>query len=126
MPPTPVSPAQRAIDIRLGARLRVERQLRGLSQIAVAEQVGIAYQQVQKYERGKNRISAGRLIALAAAVGVDPGRILSDSARDTGVPADVAAHGRHLAELYVAIPDARQRRALLEMAASLAEPGDAP
>lgn len=126
MSPARVPPSQKAIDARVGARLRAERKLQGLSQTTVAERVGIAYQQLQKYERGQNRITAGRLIALAAALGVDPGRVLTDSAREAGVPADVAARGRRLAELYVDIDDNRQRAALLEMAESLADPEDTP
>lgn len=49
------------IDIHVGQRLRVRRSLLGLSQEKLAESIGLTFQQIQKYERGMNRISAGRL-----------------------------------------------------------------
>jgi transcriptional regulator with XRE-family HTH domain len=49
------------IDVHVGQRLRVRRSLLGLSQEKLAESIGLTFQQIQKYERGMNRISAGRL-----------------------------------------------------------------
>ena len=49
------------IDVHVGQRLRVRRSLMGLSQEKLAEFIGLTFQQIQKYERGMNRISAGRL-----------------------------------------------------------------
>lgn len=53
------------VDRYVGERLRERRVLRGMSQDALADAVGITYQQVQKYETGKNRVSASRLFDLA-------------------------------------------------------------
>lgn len=53
------------VDLHVGKRLRARRQELKLSQEALAEELGITFQQVQKYERGSNRISAGRLFQLA-------------------------------------------------------------
>ena len=52
------------IDLHVGKRLRRRRRLLGLTQQSLAEQVGIRFQQIQKYERGTNRISASRLYAI--------------------------------------------------------------
>jgi transcriptional regulator with XRE-family HTH domain len=49
------------VDIHVGARLRQRRALRGLSQEKLAEAVGLTFQQIQKYERGVNRVGASRL-----------------------------------------------------------------
>ena len=49
------------VDIHVGQRLRIRRSLLGMSQEKLAEAVGITFQQIQKYERGTNRVSAGRL-----------------------------------------------------------------
>lgn len=49
------------VDIHVGGRLRMRRSLMGMSQEALAESVGLTFQQVQKYERGANRVSASRL-----------------------------------------------------------------
>ena len=53
------------IDVLVGRRAREFRTLEGLSQTAVAEKLGLTFQQLQKYEKGRNRISASRLYELA-------------------------------------------------------------
>jgi transcriptional regulator with XRE-family HTH domain len=58
------------IDVHVGARLRLRRTLLGLSQEKLGEAVGITFQQLQKYERGANRISASRLFNLAQVLSV--------------------------------------------------------
>lgn len=50
-----------AVDVHVGNRLRVKRSLQGMSQEKLADAIGLTFQQIQKYERGVNRISAGRL-----------------------------------------------------------------
>lgn len=59
-----------AVDVHVGQRLRVRRSLMGLSQEKLAEAVGLTFQQIQKYERGMNRISAGRLFQFSEILGV--------------------------------------------------------
>lgn len=58
------------IDLHVGKRLRRRRRLLGLTQQSLAEQVGIRFQQIQKYECGANRVSAARLFELAEALSV--------------------------------------------------------
>lgn len=53
------------MDIHVGQRIKVRRSLLGLSQEKLAESVGVTFQQIQKYERGTNRVSAGRLFELS-------------------------------------------------------------
>ena len=53
------------IDVHVGQRLRVRRSLMGFSQEKLASLVGLTFQQIQKYERGTNRVSAGRLYELS-------------------------------------------------------------
>ena len=125
MPP-PRSRHERDLDVRLGARLRAERELRGMSQASVAKHLGVQFQQVQKYESGTNRIAPSRLIAYARLLNLPPGALLEDTARDCGIPPETAARAQHLARLYAAIPDRKQRRALLHMAESLAAHGTMP
>lgn len=57
--------AIRPIDTYIGQELKARRKAARLSQSALAETVGVAYQQIQKYERGENRISVARLIEIA-------------------------------------------------------------
>mgnify|MGYP000518504175 CR=1 FL=1 len=58
------------IDLHVGRRLRRRRRLLGLTQQSLAEQVGIRFQQIQKYECGANRVSAARLFELSEALSV--------------------------------------------------------
>ncbi len=58
------------VDVHVGARLRVRRTLMGMSQTALGEAIGLTFQQLQKYEKGTNRISASRLFALSRVLDV--------------------------------------------------------
>lgn len=58
------------VDIHVGRRLRLKRTFLGLSQEAVGKQIGVTFQQIQKYERGINRMGASRLYDFAKALGI--------------------------------------------------------
>ncbi len=58
------------IDIEIGKRVRQARVVAGLTQTKLADQLGITFQQVQKYEKGVNRIGGGRLYKIAHILGV--------------------------------------------------------
>src|SRR3954465_12927869 len=60
-----------AIDDHVGARIRERRVMLGLTQQQMAELIGVTYQQAHKYEKGLNRIAAGRLFTIAKTLGVD-------------------------------------------------------
>ncbi len=78
-----------AVDIHVGKKLRTIRVLRGLSQQKLGKKVGITFQQIQKYEHGTNRISAGRLYELANILEIsvlDFYEGLGDLRRSTGIP----------------------------------------
>jgi transcriptional regulator with XRE-family HTH domain len=67
----PVSPkAPEPMDREIGLRIRAQRLATGLSQTELAEVLGITFQQVQKYEKGMNRVSPGRLAKIAEKLGV--------------------------------------------------------
>ena len=73
------------VDVHVGARLRQRRTLLGMSQTMLGDALGLSFQQVQKYERGTNRIGAGRLFELSWALDV-PVEYFFDE-----MPAEVAA-----------------------------------
>jgi transcriptional regulator with XRE-family HTH domain len=60
------------IDTHIGQKIRARRTLLGLSQTELANSAGITFQQVQKYEKGTNRVGAGRLQQFSEALGVPP------------------------------------------------------
>jgi transcriptional regulator with XRE-family HTH domain len=66
-------------NVRLGAAVRARRIMAGLSQEAVGQHLGVTFQQQQKYEKGKNRISVETLVKLAEFLGVTPQRLIMDA-----------------------------------------------
>lgn len=118
------------IDVRVGARLRLRRNMLGLSQEKLGEAIGLTFQQVQKYERGANRIGASRLHELSRVLDV-PISFFFDDTDPVRVPAlggfaeppaeafeSNPLHKRETIELvraYFAIEDATVRRRLLDL-----------
>jgi transcriptional regulator with XRE-family HTH domain len=76
------------VDREIGARVRTYRLMRGLSQAALADELEVSFQQLQKYEKGANRISGGRLTKIAQALQVEPSILLGS---ETGKPASNGA-----------------------------------
>jgi transcriptional regulator with XRE-family HTH domain len=66
------------VDVQVGSRIRLLRQGAQMSQTDLAEQLGVTFQQVQKYEKGMNRIGAGRLTKIAAVLGMPVSELLGD------------------------------------------------
>src|SRR5712691_8404375 len=89
----------RPTDRHVGGRIRLRRQMLGMSQQSLGEAVGLTFQQIQKYEKGANRVGASRLQQIAETLGCQPawffeGRPGSDrkcSAAAASVDAEVAA-----------------------------------
>lgn len=108
-----------AIDGILGARIRELRLLRGMSQQELGRRVGVTFQQIQKYERGFNRVSVATLIRVAAALAIAPEKLIENFAELSpcdGVPFDERVL---LIESYSAIDNAALRRSLLDLMRTL-------
>ena len=133
-----------SVDCHVGARLRMRRMLLGLNQEKLGEAIGLSFQQVQKYERGSNRIGASRLYELSKIMGVPVsyffegiimGKELGESVPTNDQFEDVknydgknydgrSAIKRELLELARAfdrIEDDRLRKRILELTRSLAD-----
>jgi transcriptional regulator with XRE-family HTH domain len=67
------------LDAMVGARICMFRVNRGISQAMLAERIGVTFQQVQKYERGANRVGASRLAQIASVLGVSVGELFESS-----------------------------------------------
>lgn len=130
------------MDMHVGSRVRLRRMLLGMSQEKLGEHLGLTFQQVQKYEKGVNRIGASRLFELARVLGV-PIQFFYDEAPAASHHTAVAAagfaekpsenyvfeflgsrEGLELNKAFARIADARVRRAITELVKSLA--GDEP
>src|SRR5579862_5575580 len=68
MAESPDANAPNPVDLHVGARIRMRRRLQGVSQEKLADALGLTFQQVQKYERGANRVSASKLYEIASAL----------------------------------------------------------
>jgi transcriptional regulator with XRE-family HTH domain len=83
----------RGIDQHVGERIRARRAELGLTQEQLAQALHVSYQQVQKYETGANRISAGRIFEIARALGVDVGYFFQALGLDQGGEQPALEHG---------------------------------
>lgn len=128
-----------AVDRRLGQRVRARRLEISMSQEKLADLLGVTFQQVQKYEKGINRIAASRLFDIAAALdvpisaffdGLSPMRApggVSENASESFVH-DVLAtpEGLQLVSLFAAIESPRVRKRVVELVRAIAEENAAP
>ncbi|MBE0412508.1 helix-turn-helix transcriptional regulator [Yoonia sp.] len=117
------------VDIHVGKRIRHRRWMNGTTQQQLAEQVGIKFQQIQKYETGMNRVSASRLWDIANVLHVPVSFFFegldAQPAADAGksdLPGDILTDKEALELLrsYYAIPE-NQRRRLFDLARVLSE-----
>jgi transcriptional regulator with XRE-family HTH domain len=115
-----------AIDHGVGSRIAFLRAANGLSQSALASALGVSFQQVQKYETGKNRVGAGRLQAIAERLGVPVSSFFEpepEVAGDSG-PALLRVSGAvELLRAYNQIADDHMRRDVLSLVKSAARVG---
>ncbi len=91
------------IDVEVGRRIRVQRMARGISQTELGEKIGVTFQQVQKYEKGANRVGASRLTRIAKVLGVPVSAFFSGP---SGSSEEVALEGGRLDLEYLVLPGA--------------------
>jgi transcriptional regulator with XRE-family HTH domain len=125
------------VDLHVGARIRLRRRMQGVSQEKLADALGLTFQQVQKYERGANRVSASKLYEIAAALRAPVAYFFDGLADPTGeelqaglaAPSDESAvhsflmtsEGLELAKLFPNIGGGMVRRRLLDLVRALAD-----
>ncbi|KQV81468.1 helix-turn-helix transcriptional regulator [Rhizobium sp. Root1220] len=125
-----------AIDVYVGSRVRLRRKVIGMSQASLADSLGITFQQIQKYEKGVNRIGASRLQLIAEIFGVPVGFFFESEpglSREAGAKAETdevalfmtSKEGLALSKAFLAIEDANVRQKLLALARSLGSPSGA-
>jgi transcriptional regulator with XRE-family HTH domain len=128
----PSSDLAHPVDLYVGARLRIRRKVLGLSQTQLAEALGITFQQIQKYERGANRISASKLYEAARLLqspvsyffeGLDE---TTQGAVDDGFAQRMTQfvatpEGLELAGLFPRLNDRRLRRRVVELVKAMVD-----
>jgi len=108
-----------AIDSKIGERLRFFRIAAGMKQRELAEQLSLSYQQVQKYEMGKDRLSVSRLLEVSDILGVRPVDFLDPEKNSNNL-----IHNRqslNLMRLFTAIDDEKERQLIVDLVKGLAE-----
>ncbi len=120
------------LDVAIGHRIRERRRSMGFSQQRLAEAVGVTFQQIQKYERGSNRVSFSRLLEIAHAMNCS----LSDLSDGLDAPSATEAGtlngllavegAMELLEAYATLPSRDLRRALVLHARTLGGAGARP
>ena len=118
----------RPIDQHVGERIRLRRTERGLTQEQLAAALDISYQQVQKYETGANRISAGRIYEIAHTLGVEVGYFFDGLAEGASAPPPLEHGGRQrsaieLVRKFTQIEDPEVRAAIAGLVKTLVERG---
>ena len=120
------------VDIHVGARVRMRRKLMGMSQEVLAGNLGLTFQQVQKYERGTSRISASKLYEASRALTV-PVAWFFEGIDGAGEDAEISGsevavnsflftgEGVELAAAFPRIVSPKQRRKMLDLVRALAE-----
>src|ERR1051326_6599294 len=112
------------VDIEVGQRIKIQRLAAGLSQTELGESIGVTFQQVQKYEKGANRVGAGRLTQIARGLNVPvntffEGRdsIGKADARGVESPRSLLTHPPRLRLLQAQSPltDGKLRRSIVEL-----------
>ncbi|MBP7253148.1 MAG: helix-turn-helix transcriptional regulator [Alphaproteobacteria bacterium] len=139
-PPEDTTDGPDPIDIHVGKRLRQRRMLVGMSQERLGEAVGLTFQQIQKYERGTNRMGASRIFRFAeilsvpvayffeeGALGARGNTGLAESKQqklddEEGLPNDLLQRREtlDLVRAYYKINDVKQRRKFLELVKAMA------
>ena len=126
------------IDVHVGARVRLRRNMLGMSQEKLGESLGITFQQIQKYEKGANRVGASGLQAIATVLNVPVSFFFEDAPGESGevirglseesstayvVDFLNSAEGLQLNRAFVKIADPKVRRKIIDLVKSL---GDVP
>jgi transcriptional regulator with XRE-family HTH domain len=128
------------IDVQVGTRVRLRRMLIGMSQEKLGEMLGLTFQQVQKYEKGVNRIGAGRLFQVAHILGVPidyfyegvngmgegaPGFAEPGGSSPPVMEFLSSGEGLQLSLAFMKIKDPKVRKRVLDLVKSLSD-GEAP
>jgi transcriptional regulator with XRE-family HTH domain len=124
-----------AVDAHVGERVRMRRKLLGVSQDQLADSLGLTFQQVQKYERGANRISASKLFRIAEILNIDVAYFFDglpdpiEGAEPDGAVAHIhevmqaflqTSEGVELAEIFPRVASGRVRRQILDLVRTMA------
>jgi transcriptional regulator with XRE-family HTH domain len=122
------------IDVHVGSRVRLRRNMLGMSQERLGESLGITFQQIQKYEKGTNRVGASRLQAISSILAVPVSYFFEDAPNVDGGPRGLSedgsstyvvdflntTEGLQLNRAFVRIADPKLRRKIVDLVKAMA------
>ena len=108
-------------DVHVGGRLRMRRTMLGMSQTKLAELIGLTFQQLQKYEKGTNRISASRLYELSRKLDVPISYFFEELEAGRGEDISIKNETLKLARAYYGIKSDRVRKRVFELVKATAK-----
>jgi transcriptional regulator with XRE-family HTH domain len=119
--------APHAVDVHVGKTIRIQRLMRKVSQTELGDRVGVTFQQIQKYEKGSNRVSASMLVEIAGALNVDVRTFFDDllatTANDNPKPSEefvISREGVLLNAAFLSIKNEQLRKKILKLVQSIA------
>ena len=127
--------APNPVDKYVGSRVRMRRIMLGMSQEKLGEALGLTFQQIQKYEKGTNRVGASRLQQISEVLqvpvsflfdGGPSGVAVSDASAESASPAYIAdflatSEGLALTRAFTRIPDSKLRRSIVNLVEQIAD-----
>jgi transcriptional regulator with XRE-family HTH domain len=118
-----------SVDVHVGKTIRIQRLLRKVSQTELGDRVGVTFQQIQKYEKGSNRVSASMLVEIAGALSVDVRTFFDDltapaaNANDNPAPSEefvISREGVQLNAAFFSIKNEQLRKKILKLVQAIA------
>jgi transcriptional regulator with XRE-family HTH domain len=117
-----------SVDVHVGKTIRIQRLLRKVSQTELGDRVGVTFQQIQKYEKGSNRVSASMLVEIAGALKVDVRTFFDDlsapdTANDNPAPSEefiISREGVLLNAAFFSIKNEALRKKILKLVQAIA------
>ncbi|MBW9051456.1 helix-turn-helix domain-containing protein [Rhizobium mesosinicum] len=118
-----------SVDVHVGKTIRIQRLLRKVSQTELGDRVGVTFQQIQKYEKGSNRVSASMLVEIAGALNVDVRTFFDDltapaaNANDNPAPSEefvISREGVQLNAAFFSIKNEQLRKKILKLVQAIA------
>ncbi|KRB51272.1 transcriptional regulator [Rhizobium sp. Root708] len=119
--------APHSVDVHVGKTIRIKRLMRKVSQTELGDRVGVTFQQIQKYEKGSNRVSASMLVEIAGALDVDVRSFFEDlahgTANDNPTPSEefvVSRDGVLLNAAFLSIKNEQVRKKIVKLVQAIA------
>jgi transcriptional regulator with XRE-family HTH domain len=117
------------VDMLVGRNIKLHRLAKSMSQEELAHKLGLTFQQLQKYERGINRVGGGRLFRIATILGIEIGAFFEGAERPERVPIDSFSplnlisdpQSFRLAQAFSRITDPEMRRTLVNLVEKIAD-----